>query len=59
MAEKEKINPNAYTALAASNGQVIHQSDDLFQGEKSIIIQHQNEYYILRITKSGKLILTK
>jgi hemin uptake protein HemP len=35
------------------------ESDDLFQGKSEIIIVHQNEEYNLRITRNGKLILTK
>jgi hemin uptake protein HemP len=32
---------------------------DLMQGAREIIILHQGEVYLLRITKTGKLILTK
>ena len=32
---------------------------DLMQGAKEIIVLHRGEQYLLRITKSGKLILTK
>lgn len=32
---------------------------DLMQGARDIIILHQGEEYLLRITKTGKLILTK
>jgi len=32
---------------------------DLMQGAREIIILHQGEEYMLRITKTGKLILTK
>jgi hemin uptake protein HemP len=35
------------------------ESDDLFQGSSEVVIVHQNEEYNLRITKNGKLILTK
>jgi hemin uptake protein HemP len=31
----------------------------LFRGSNEIVIVHQNQEYNLRITKSGKLILTK
>ena len=34
-------------------------SDRLFQGGSEIVIVHQNEEYSLRITRNGKLILTK
>jgi hemin uptake protein HemP len=32
---------------------------DLMQGAREVIIVHEGEEYLLRITKSGKLILTK
>ena len=35
------------------------ESDRLFQGGSEIVIVHQNEEYSLRITRNGKLILTK
>jgi hemin uptake protein HemP len=34
-------------------------SDDLFQGLRELVILHRNEEYRLRITRAGKLILTK
>ena len=35
------------------------QSRDLFQGTKEVVIRHGAEEYRLRITRTGKLILTK
>jgi hemin uptake protein HemP len=35
------------------------ESGDLFQGNSKVVIVHQNEEYNLRITRNGKLILTK
>jgi hemin uptake protein HemP len=32
---------------------------DLTQGAREVIIIHEGEEYVLRITKTGKLILTK
>lgn len=32
---------------------------DLMQGAREVILVHEGEEYILRITKAGKLILTK
>jgi hemin uptake protein HemP len=32
---------------------------DLMQGEREVIIVHEREEYVLRITKTGKLLLTK
>lgn len=34
-------------------------TDFLFQGSQEILISHNGEHYRLRITKNGKLILTK
>jgi hemin uptake protein HemP len=34
-------------------------SAHLFQGEREIVIVHQTKEYSLRITRNGKLILTK
>ena len=34
-------------------------SDDLFQGLRELVILHRNDEYRLRITRAGKLILTK
>ena len=34
-------------------------STDLMQNARSIIVLHHGEEYLLRITKAGKLILTK
>ena len=34
-------------------------SDDLFHGAREVVIRHGSEEYRLRITRSGKLILTK
>lgn len=35
------------------------QTDSLFQGNQEILISHKGEHYRLRITRNGKLILTK
>lgn len=34
-------------------------SADLLRGRKTVRIQHGGEVYVLRVTRSGKLILTK
>ena len=34
-------------------------SDDLFHGGREVVIVHREEEYRLRITRAGKLILTK
>ncbi|MDC9724608.1 MAG: hemin uptake protein HemP [Gammaproteobacteria bacterium] len=56
MVKEEEPSPIAQRSFAE---QRVYPSITLFQGEKSIIIEHQNEHYFLRITKSNKLILTK
>jgi hemin uptake protein HemP len=35
------------------------ESTHLFQGEREVVIVHQTKEYSLRITRNGKLILTK
>ena len=35
------------------------ESNHLFQGNNEVVIVHQKEEYNLRITRNGKLILTK
>ena len=35
------------------------QTDTLFKGNQEILISHNGENYRLRITRNGKLILTK
>ena len=50
----------AATVAAVSNGKKPRiESNHLFQGNSEIVIVHQNEEYNLRITRNGKLILTK
>ena len=34
-------------------------SDDLFSGRREVLIEHAGEFYALRHTSKGKLILTK
>ena len=46
------------TAIVAGKKPRI-ESNHLFQGNSEIVIVHQNEEYNLRITRNGKLILTK
>lgn len=39
--------------------QLVFNSQQLFQGKREIVIEHNQERYRLLITKSGKLILNK
>lgn len=34
-------------------------SEDLFRGGREVLIRHESQLYRLRLTRSGKLILTK
>ena len=34
-------------------------SEDLFQGQRELLIEHAGETYRLRLTRNGKLILNK
>jgi hemin uptake protein HemP len=43
---------------AKSRPKVLY-SEELFAGEREIIIKHHQEYYRLKITRAGKLILNK
>ena len=49
---------SAATSTAAARKPRI-ESQRLFQGNSEIVIVHHEEEYSLRITKNGKLILTK
>ena len=40
-------------------GKRVVRSEDLFQGGREVIIEHENDHYRLLVTKSGKLILNK
>ena len=51
--------PAAAAALTAAARKLRIESQRLFQGNSEIVIVHHNEEYSLRITKNGKLILTK
>jgi hemin uptake protein HemP len=53
--------PNERTAAVApgSGSPRVVRSDALFAGGTQIAIQHDHSTYILRQTRSGKLILTK
>jgi hemin uptake protein HemP len=45
-------------AIEAACGAAICQSADLLRGDR-LYIRHGEETYVLRLTKSGKLLLTK
>ena len=43
----------------STGGRRAVRSDELFHGRRELIIVHRDEEYRLRITRAGKLILTK
>jgi hemin uptake protein HemP len=47
------------TVVALVEKKLRIESNSLFQGKSEVIIVHQNDEYNLRITRNGKLILTK
>jgi hemin uptake protein HemP len=50
----------ATPSISASSGTKPRiESNHLFQGNSEVVIVHQNKEYNLRITRNGKLILTK
>ena len=52
--------PTVTPSISAAPGKKPRiESTSLFQGESEVIIVHQNQEYSLRITRNGKLILTK
>jgi hemin uptake protein HemP len=51
--------PGGVIASASTSPKPRIESDRLFQGGSEIVIVHQNDEYSLRITRNGKLILTK
>jgi hemin uptake protein HemP len=46
-------------ATTSAQGLARHDSDNLFAGQREVIIVHRGEEYRLRITRQEKLILTK
>jgi hemin uptake protein HemP len=60
MKEKPMIFDSEQSATATAKDKKPRiQSAHLFQGEREIVIVHQTKEYSLRITRNGKLILTK
>lgn len=58
MAETAAARPESPTAAVHPQRRRISTAA-LMQGTREIIVLHQGEEYLLRITKNGKLILTK
>ena len=63
MEAQKKESPNAMsseeTSLSPHMGRRRIKSSFLFQARREVVIVHETEEYTLRITRNGKLILTK
>lgn len=63
MAEKkptmEELAEDLRADAAGRAGSVRLSTSSLFKDVREVVIEHQGELYCLRITKKGKLILTK
>jgi hemin uptake protein HemP len=65
MSEHRKPPAGAPARAATSNrGNLLHgkrvvRSEELLQGQREVLLEHEGAYYTLRRTSSGKLILTK
>lgn len=51
--------PARGTATKTAQSVPRYRSDELFRGATTAAIEHQGHSYLLRITRQGKLILTK
>jgi hemin uptake protein HemP len=57
--ESERSGCTGAASMASTDKKPRIESSRLFQGEREIVIIHQAKEYSLRITRNGKLILTK
>ena len=55
----ETANHREADAANKRTGPITLKSEDLFQDCREVLIEHGNETYRLRLTRSGKLILNK
>ena len=55
----ERSGPSGIESIMPADKKPRIESAHLFQGEREIVIVHQTKEYSLRITRNGKLILTK
>jgi hemin uptake protein HemP len=57
--DPERSSPSGVEPITPADKKPRIESSHLFQGEREIVIVHQTKEYSLRITRNGKLILTK
>lgn len=58
MHDAGKTTSNESTPLVARQPLLLH-SRDLFAQQRQVLIRHGPDTYVLRLTRQGKLILTK
>lgn len=51
--------PHERTSNGNANATRSIPSEDLFRGQRELLIEHSGEIYRLRLTRNGKLILNK
>lgn len=59
MKDKMKISTVDQGLFAETSVERRYQSQQLFCGQQEVLIEHAGDAYRLRITRQGKLILTK
>jgi len=57
--DAERSGPSGVESIRPADKKPRIESAHLFRGEREIVIVHQTKEYSLRITRNGKLILTK
>ena len=57
--DPERFGTSAVRQITPPDKKPRIESAHLFQGEREVVIVHQTKEYSLRITRNGKLILTK
>ena len=58
-APRSSLGRSSAGGLASSREGRVVEADSLFKGGREVVIAHRGQHYRLRITQSGKLILTK
>jgi hemin uptake protein HemP len=51
--------PPATGSERSGQNEKVIESDELFQGAREVVIRHNQDRYVLRVTRQGKLILNK
>ncbi len=59
MSEKQSSNPDTRNRNTSESGMHLISSEALLPDGRPLHIEHRGEIYMLRRTRSGKLILTK